>query len=232
MAKVFADFQKEVDERTQDGAAKLGASARDACIREALTGRYSMARPLLKIKDLTGDGSAYKWTLDTTNFPGWVEGFSVVLDVAYPAGETNERTPPLVEKDEWIIYQVTSAARELRLLRATPASGKKVRVRYTALHAEDGTDAPDGDFPGVVNLAASIACDRLAAIYSQQGDSAIGADAVDHRQKASSFADLARQYEERFKEIFGLDKEEQQPASSVTAEWRQNLEEGSRRLTH
>ena len=158
-----------------------------------------------------------------------MNNFSVVTAVEYPAGE---RDPALLEKDEWITYWPDSTAAELRLLRITPISGKSLRITHTALHAGDGSTVPDGDFEGVANLAAAYAAWRLAAIYSQLGDSAIGADAVDYRGKASAYADLARALEERFKELFGLDEEEEQPAASATEDWRVRLEEGGRRLTH
>jgi hypothetical protein len=232
MPKVFADFQQGVDARTQDKAAKLDGNSRDQCIREALTGRYSLARPVAKVKDLTGDGVLYKWTLNTTNFPGWVEDWSTIRDLEYPAAEATEREPETLAKEEWITVRVSNTARDLRLTSLTPSSGKKLRVHYTALHLEDGTDVPDGDFEGVVNLAGHIACQRLAAIYTQLGDATLGADAVDYGRKADTYRELAKIYEERFKELFGTDVEEQQPAASATVEWPVKLEDGGGRLTH
>ena len=229
MAKTFADFQQAVDRRVQDAAAKLPPDARDDCIREVLVGRYSKVRPLKKVADQAGDSATHKWTLNTTNFPGWVENFSVVIGLEYPAGE---RDPVLLENDEWITYRPDNTAPELRLLRITPISGKSLRVTYTALHTNDGSTVPDGDFEGVANLAAAYSAWRLAAIHSQLGDSALGADAVDYRGKATGYADLARALEERFKELFGLDEEEEQPAASATEDWQVRLEEGGRRLTH
>ena len=229
MAKTFADFQQAVDRRVQDAAAKLPPDARDDCIHEVLVGRYSKVHPLKKVVDQPGDGTTHKWTLNTTNSPGWVDNFSVVTALEYPAGE---RDPVLLDKDEWITYWPDSTAEELRLLRITPISGKSLRVTYTALHSNDGSTVPDGDFEGAANLAAACAAWRLAAIYSQLGDSALGADAVDYRGKVSAYADLARALEERFKELFGMDKEEEQPAASAIEDWPVRLEEGGRRLTH
>ena len=86
-----------MDRRVQDAAAKLPPDARDDCIREVLVGRYSKVRPLKKVADQAGDSATHKWTLNTTNFPGWVENFSVVIRMEYPAGE---RDPVLLENDE------------------------------------------------------------------------------------------------------------------------------------
>ena len=229
MPITFADFQQGVAERIQDSAGKLASGAIDGCIREALTGRYSQARPLKRVADLAGDGITYRWTINTTNFPGWVQNFSVITDAEYPAGE---RLPAILAKEEWHVYWPSSVAPEIRLIGITPASGKLLRVSYTAPHAEDGSDVPDADFYGAVNLAAVLASWRLHALYNQLGDSAFGGDAVDYHSKAAEYRMLALELERGFLVAFGLDRDLPQPASSSTAEWRIDSEAGGRRLAH
>lgn len=229
MPKTLADFQQQVDRLVQDTAQRLPAEARDSCIVEALTSRYSKARHLPKVKDLAGDGATYKWTLNTTNFPGWTQNFSVITGLEYPAGD---REPKMLTGEDWLVYWPNSTAPELRLRSVTPAAGKTLRVTYATIHAEDGSTVPDGDFYGVVNLAASLCCRSLAAAYAQSGDTAIGADAVDYRGKSQQYAELAKVYEERFKEAFGLDEDEEQSAASATAEWQDTLADGGERITH
>lgn len=227
--KTFADFQQGVAERIQDAAGKLASSALDGCIREALSGRYSQARPVRTVADLAGDGTTYEWEVNTTNFPGWVPNYSVITSVEYPAGD---REPAMRDPDEWQIYRSASTTETFRLLEIIPAAGQIVRVGYTAPHAEDGSDVPDADFYGAVNLAAVLAAWRLHAIYNQLGDAALGADAVDYRGKAAEYRLLAEDLEKAFEVAFGLDKDEPQPAASSSAEWREDLEAGGRRLIH
>ncbi len=229
MPKTFADFQQGVAERIQDAAGKLASAAIDGCIREALTGRYSQARPLKKVADFVGDGSTYQWEINDTNFPGWVANFSTMTGVEYPAGG---RDPATLDPDEWQIYWSSSTVAKLRLLRTAPAAGKILRVSYTAPHAEDGSDVPDSDFYGVVNLAGVLAAWRLHALYNQLGDASLGADAVDYRGKAAEYRLLARDLEKAFEVAFGLDQDEPQPAASSSAEWRTDIEAGGRRMTH
>ncbi len=229
MPKTFADFQQGVAERIQDSAGKLAAAAIDGCIREALSGRYSQARPLKQVADLTGDGATYSWPINFMNFPGWVPNFSVITDVEFPAGQ---RDPEILDPEEWQIYWPSSAAPELRLLALAPAAGEIVRVSYTVPHSEDGADVPDVDFYGAVNLAASLAAWRLHALYNQLGDTALGADAVDYRTKAAEYRLLAADLERAFQTAFGLDKDEPQPAAGSSAEWRMDAEAGGRRLMH
>jgi hypothetical protein len=229
MPITFADFQQGVAERIQDSAGKLASTAIDGCIREALAGRYSQARPLLQVADFTGDGHTYEWEINATNFPGWVPNFSSIADVEYPAGD---RDPSILDKDEWRIYWVSSDSPRLRLVQIVPASGQVLRVQYTASHAEDGSDVPESDFYGAVNLAAVLAAWRLHALYNQLGDSAVGADAVDYRNKAAEYRLLGQDLEKAFKVAFGLDKDEPQPAASHSTEWRTDSEAGGRKLTH
>lgn len=225
----FADFQSGVANRIQDAAQKLAQPAIDECIREALRGRYSKARPRVLIKDLAGDGATQKWTLDATNFPEWANFFSIIVELEYPAGE---QVPDILEKEDWFVYRLSSTAEELRLASLKPASGKTLRVKYTAPHKDDASTVSDPDFYGAASLAAALAAWRLHAVYNQLGDPAFGADAVNYQGKAAEYRQLARDLEERFKEAFGIDVEERQPAATGVAEWETNLQEGSGRLTH
>ncbi len=229
MAKTFADFQQGVDSRIQDAAAKLAAADRDDCIREALTGRYSQARPRLLIKDLAGDSATYAWTpAAATAWTGWDEQFSAIRSLEYPQGE---RPPAYLGKDDWCWVQ-TPTGRQLQLITTTPQTGYTLRVSYTVQHSADASTVPDADFVGAVNLAAAIAARRLQAIYSQLGDSSIGADAVDYRGKQQGYGQLAADLETKFAQAFGLDKTTEQPAASASTDWDPGLESGYERLTH
>jgi len=227
----LTDFQAAVAERIQDSAGKLATSAITGSIREAITGRYSQARPLTVISDFAGDSSTYKWTLNTTNFPGWDKARSVVTQVEYPQGE---RDPVFLESDEWAIYPNGDDAAELRMTSAgpTPATGETLRVTYTIPRAEDGSDVPASDFDAVANLAASLAARRLSALYTQLGDASFGAESVDYRSKNSEYASLAKALELAFKQAFGMDQDTPQPAAGGTAHWGETMEDGGERMTH
>jgi hypothetical protein len=229
MPRTFSDFQQSVAERIQDGAAKLASAAIDGCIREALTGRYSQARPLQQIADLTGDGTTIQWEINSTNLPGWVPNFSVVTQIEFPAGQ---RDPSILEKDDWWIYRQSSSSVLIRLAALVPAPGQLVRVSYAVPHSEAGTDVPDADFYGVVNLAASLAASRLHALYNQLGDASVGADAVDYRNKAAQYRILGQDLEKAFEVAFGMDQNQPQPAAGSVTEWRTDEEAGGRRLLH
>jgi hypothetical protein len=224
----FDSLATAVENKIQDVEARLSDPARDECIRDAILGRYSAARPRELVKEIAGDGSTYKWALTTANFPEWDDGKSVIKSLEYPA---DERDPEYLGKDDWTIARI-AASRELRLLTITPASGYTLRIVYTALHDDDGSTVPASDLPGLANLAASLAARRLQAIYSQDTSPAIGADAVDHRSKQSIYDALAKSLMKEFENAFGLDLEQQQAPGMAMTDWTEGMADGGTRLTH
>ncbi|HWP39751.1 MAG TPA: hypothetical protein VNL70_02410 [Tepidisphaeraceae bacterium] len=218
-----------MQQRIQDDAGKLKPADLEDCIREAIAGGYAKARPLTKVKDFAGDDVTYDFTLDAATFPGWIASASYIRRLEYPAGE---RVPVYLDADDWEIVRVSTTVQKLRLLHQTPQSGKTLRVEYTVPHAEDGSTVPEQDFYGCVNLAASLACRRLAAIYNQLGDSAIGADVVDHKTKADRYRTLARDLEAEFEKAFGLSDERKQSAGTGWRTWDEPGGGGEERLTH
>jgi len=225
----FADLQTAVDSRIQDDAGKLAPDARDDCIREAIRDRYSRFRPQELVKDLAGDGATYQWTLNTTNFPSWDNARSSIAALEYPAGE---RPPVYLESGDWTIVRTATATRALHLPAITPGTGATLRVTYTAPHGDDASTVPAGDLDAVANAAAALASRRLQAIYSQLGNSSIGADAVDYGAKRDGFSSLAKDLDRRFEEAMGTAEDDEAPAASGTAVWDPGMADGGRRLTH
>ena len=235
MAKTFAAFQTGVARRIQDAAQKLAQPAVDDCITKAITGRYAQARPLTRIKDFAGDGVVYEYTLDSTTFPSWVDGASSIRRIQYPAGVAGEKEPTYLDGDDWGIIPISSTVNKLRLFTTVPQTGKTLRVEYTGPHtapATGNTSVPDVDFEGVCDLAASYCCIELAAAYSQMGDTAFEAVAVDHQSKSQHYLALAKKYEGGFEAAFGLDEETKQPPATAWREWPEPSSEGSEKMTH
>jgi hypothetical protein len=224
MAKTIPEIQQLVAGHIQDAAAKLSSDEVKAAIEEALAGRYSKDRPRRVVADLTGDGAQYEW--DVSTIGGWQAGFSQVAQIEYPQGE---RVPVLLEQGDWTLYE-SPAAQFLRFPCAL-ASGKKARVQFTAAHAVDASSMPEADFYAVGALAAALAARRLAAVYTQIGDSSMGADTVNYRTKAQEYLTLARRLEKDYENLLGTDPERSAPAASRTAEWTGDTA-GGERITH
>jgi hypothetical protein len=197
----FVEFEDEVAARIQDGAGKLALPDRARFIRQAITERYSRDRPVEAVADLAGNGTS-DLTLPSTP-TAFEDGFSVVRELEYPVGSVPENE---LEAEDWKLYRSPTGLK-LRLLSARPTAAETVRLTFTARHKPDGTTVPTANFYAVADYAAALAAGALAALYTQTGDSSIGADAVNYRSKAQEYAALAKQLRARYFEQLGIDPE-------------------------
>lgn len=230
----LGEFQQAVAQRIQDDAHKLAQPAIDACIGKTLKGRYAQVRPLEKIAELAGDSATFEWLLtgDDQNaaFAAWVESFSGIKSLEYPAGE---RIPEYLDPEDWTILRNGDGVLVLRLLTITPATGKSLRVLWTAPHAADASTVPAVDFEGCADLAASYACVALAAAYNQLVDPVFSAPTDGaHQTKSQHYLALAKKYEGQFEGAFGLNAETKQAPGSGWVEWPTNVDTNDERLTH
>jgi hypothetical protein len=222
--KVLADYQNEVDSLVQDRAADLQAPDRDKAIDHAIE-RFSQARPRIVVADVTGTGGS-----DYTPPSGWIEQFSTIRQVEYPTGNV---PATLIEDGDFEVYRTTTAEK-IRLLKAKPLASENFRVTFPGLHsvtASAGTIG-DGDFRAVCHLAASIACQMLANMYSQTSDPTIQADSVEHKSKAFEFSQRARDLLKVYREHIGAERDSPPPAASVTGDFDRDLVPGIEPLTH
>jgi hypothetical protein len=179
-------YREKVRQLVRDGAEVLDEVDYDFVIGEALK-RYSRIKPRGVVAELEGDGG-YDYALPAE----YDEGFSVVAQVEYPAGR---RQPELVDRLDWRVIR-TPAGTVLRFLRDTPREGERIWVPFTALHTatDDATTVPAAEHDVIHLVGASLACEALASHFSQQGDSSIGADSVDHKTKAAEYALRAKRF--------------------------------------
>lgn len=204
----------------QDAAERLSAAARDAAIFQAISD-YSRDRPRRVVVDVLGSGA-----FDLPLPPDWVEGFSHILAIEYPAGR---REPSLLESGAWTLY-ASPTATVLRLLDVTPRTGETVRLSYTVPHGEDSTTLPAQDFDAVADLAAAIAFEKRATLVAEGRDPTLAADLVGSRARAEDFSSRAREARRRYNERLG--KEGQPGAATAAADWDLDLTPGGDRITH
>lgn len=209
----------------QDKAAMLTSGDRQACILEAVS-RYSQDRPRVLAVEIPGDGG-YDYDLPAD----WEEGFSSARQVEYPAGE---QQPAILDDNDWMLYQA-AAAKKLRFLAESPATGDTILFTYTVRHqvTAEASTIPAADQDAVVNLAGSRCCHALALRYAQTSEPTITADAVNYGSKSGEYAKRGKELEALYKahiapaaEGGGL------PAASVSGDWDMNAGWGGDRLTH
>lgn len=224
MATTRETLIPEVKVLVKDGAQKLAAADYPSFLQRAVDA-YSAHRPRVMVKDYNGDGSTYKLTLPSD----WEQDFSTIQSVEYPQGD---RIPTFLDADEYDVRNDTEAVKVIWLFDLTPASGKKTRVTYTIRHTlSDVTSTiPGADESIVTRLAASYACEALAAIYAQTSDPLLSADTVNYRSKSQEYRDLAKQYRKGYDDRMGAAESLQ--AAGGYVEWDTLDQTGFDRIYH
>lgn len=192
----LADLQSLTTALVRDDAGKIATGERDRAIALAVT-RYSKDRPHVLVADLVSAGGKF---LDLP--AGWQNGFSAIQSLEYPIGDA---PPTYIPVDMWQVYQGLAGLQILLI--DSLAIGATVRAAYTVPHTVDAlTDTlPAVDAEPVASYAAAMLCDQLASLYSNDTDSSIQADAVDHTSKAREFALRAKTLRKRYFDELGVE---------------------------
>lgn len=227
MAKLLADYRARLDQILKEQAGDLVTGDKDAAIENGVK-EHSKYRPRRRIHDFIGNSVAFDFVLSAA--AGYEVGFSKILSVEYPA---DEREPEYLEDEDWIIYEAATETPKLRLINATPTTGKKVRIVYSARHTVDAATGtiPDGDFEAACHYAAHFALLALANRYLQNTEPTLGADSVDHKSKSDQARGNATTEKKLYFEHLGI-KEGETPAGMAFKDHDVNYPWGEDRLTH
>ncbi len=224
-ANTIAKFIGNIRRLIQDTAEILKLDELENFIVEALS-YYSKDKPYRAIHDITtGDGSTYQFALPDE----WVQDFSYILSIEYPAGE---QVPVYLETGDYTVYQLTSTSYKIHFYSTVPGSGKTARVRYTLSY----TLATIGNIPGQDQdafclLSAALCCYAIARYYAQTSDSLIDADSVDYRSKGDEYARRGKELAQRYSNFMGK-KEGTPSAAGGTKDWDTDYSFGGDFLTH
>lgn len=197
MASNIGDIRIKLPSRIKDGAEQLSVSPGgdlDTAIISAVA-EYSREHPQEKAVRIAGTG-AFKYAI--AGLTGFVDGFSGVLGVAYPHLTTDQFLPWL-QTEEFAVMRDDSGV-FLWFGRAIPATGEFFLVVFTAPHVANASTwtPPATDDEALADLAAANCFDYLAALYSQEVDSSVGADVVNRISKAAEYRANARRYRESY----------------------------------
>jgi len=230
MAEDLASIKVKVGLVIQDVSSFIGTGANtemESAIREGIE-RYSTDAPREIVDDIAGDGSTYDLTLPAT----YVDGFSRIVRIEYPAGA---RGATYVDGNEWTIYR-TASTTALRLLTTTPGTGETTRVTFTSPHTlKDLDSATVTTIPllhthAFVNLCGAQCLFRMAARFIHEQESTLNADSVERGSKTDQARRLAGTLLRAYQEQVGISGGER-PAS-VNRDWDARLHRGYGGLTH
>jgi hypothetical protein len=210
--KTLSDMRLIVSGLIQDVAGKLSVTSRNQAIAAAVK-LHSNNVPARKFQVVTGASNGVVRTPT-----GWVHDVSEILQIEYPLGR---RPPEYLQEDQFRVIPMPtgSAPYKIYLTDSTPTASEPIGVRFTTPHTFGATASqntiPDHHVDAVAHLAAHIACNQLAAFYSQSGDSGIQADSVNHQQKLPNYLQLAKAYVSHYMAFFKISEAGFVKAASV-----------------
>jgi len=223
MATALSVFLAQVDALVSAGDDILAEASRNAMIKAALE-QYSKDKPKRIAEDEMGDGGKY-YVLAGTGavLANWVDGFSRIIDIEYPAKAVSEDVlPQYLEPEDWRDNYYVASIRYLFFLNHAPAATETIRVTFTVPYEfandPEDTDTPAQDFFAICNLSAAMVCEALAAKYSKTSDSTIGADAVGHPKRGIEYATRAQEFRTLYEQHAGLGEEAAVKAASKFAD--------------
>lgn len=207
----------------------------DEAISQAVD-RYSRDRPREIVEDETGAGSGYFVLVGAgAVLASWVDGFSEILSIDYPAGAISATyAPTWLSLDDDVRYYRDATKTYLYLPNAQPSASETVRITYTARHTHtEVTDTiPTGDLDPLCDLAAHYACLYLATRAAGTSDSTIAADGVNYRDAQLRWKQQAAEWLARYQTALNLSETGDVAGASANADWDQRLESGWNFLTH
>jgi hypothetical protein len=214
MTTSIQTFQDQVEILLGPGDSRTELSNLDiqAMIRAAVE-RYSSDRPDIITEDEAGDGGKYYLV---SALVSWIEGFSRIVSIQYPAEAVTENINPVhLESEDWQDDYWVGPLRYLFLPNHNPTAAETMRIMYTAPYAWSSgtaeTETPGQDFHAICYLAAGLCCHAISTKFSRTTDSTIGADSVGHPTRAGQFAKRAKEYIDLYEEHMGLGGDDGKP---------------------
>jgi len=219
MSFSLTTFNESVDRLVQDSLLILSSDSVDALIKLALQ-QYSKDFPDVAVKEISGDGGKY---YAVSSLTGWVEGFSKIQDVEYPAATVaDDETPQLLDSEYWTLFE-DATAEYLYFPSHSPSTSEKIRVWYTMPYTFSGTpaavDVPVEDFYAICLLAASYCCDVLSTYYATHVDVGDGRLDVKRDKVSAKYEERARKYEAGYRRHMNLPLDGKPKAATVFGEW-------------
>jgi hypothetical protein len=217
---MLVDYQNLLNSLIRDDSHVVTTTDIDKAIQLAVV-RYSSDFPLLKVADLTANGTnALSVPLD------WLVGFSAIESIEYPLGSF---PPNVMDAEQYCLYQSPVGLSVLFVFVPTETARLTYALAHTVTTLVDSINPLHRE--AVTCWAAAWCCDQLAAYYASASDNTIQADHVQRNSQSADYARLAKNYRARYFSELGI-KEDRQIAASVVVDLDLKNSRGQDRFTH
>lgn len=193
--------------------------------------QYSDDRPYEAIDFLSGDNSAFAFTLPSR----WVWGWSRLVEAEYPYDTTQQQRSVLEAADVEVVQSALGVQplRQLWFREHIPELGtSNVLLRYTTRHehTDEMDTVPSDDLEVVCWLAASYAALTMASKMAAASNPSILADSTDHRNASDLWRAVAKEMRKAYDDRMNGD--ESNGAAGTVIDLDTNLSGGGDRLFH
>jgi hypothetical protein len=182
MAITLTVFRAQVDGVLSADNDELSQLRRERQIKAALE-RYSRDAPDELTTDVSGDGGKYYAV--ATSLTSWVEGFSRIVAIEYPAPTVaSDEAPTYLDPEDWNDDYWDGTTRYLWLPNHAPAAADAMRIRFTAPYAWAASSITEA----VAQTAHGFSVDDF--VYKEGGGWSEATDARIATHQVSAVADV------------------------------------------
>jgi hypothetical protein len=192
--------------------------------------QFSIDKPRWTAVDITATG---RYLALPESAEGWVEGFSEIISIDAPAGQT---PPDRLLDSDWELTRDPATPTTARILLPAANAGDLCRVMFTTSWPTPNED-PDTDllgpvpFQAVTALAAAMVCSSMAALAARDRQGALPTDFVDGSDRARQLLDAAQAWRIVYQTFIGLGTVAGQSSTSERAMRSSTLGSSTKRLS-
>jgi hypothetical protein len=194
-----------------------------ALISSAVGIFYDKDKPYKKYKSYTGTG-----TYDYTKPTDWIDGFSQIILIEYPAGE---QEPIYLQPEKYMIYN-NGTIDKIRFISDSPSASETFILTYIIPHTISSTVCTiyEGDFNAICHLVAGITLLTISNKFTESSEPTISSSAVAWRDRTERCRKAAEEQIKLYAKAMAQDEEVK--CALVIREYDSGYPWGGEYLTH